>query len=96
MEILNTCPEWTQAKRDEAGNCINAADPVKWSGEAPPPAVGDRIVIAINRCGPAIVTGYFVDSGWLGLAVEMTDPPEWFIKQNGDDRSGFVFGAEIE
>lgn len=77
------------------GKLVNREAPVKWGGKEPPPAIGAEIVVTINRCGPAVVTGYFVEDGWLGLRCKLHNPPEWFVKQNKGDPNGRVFGPEF-
>lgn len=70
-----------------------------WSRKdgAPPPAIGDRIRITMNSCGPAIVTGYFTEGEWLGVRCTLLDPPAWHIRQNkGVTTNGHVFGPEFE
>ena len=67
----------------------------RWSNEADPPAVGTGIVVTMNGCGPATVTGYFIQDGFLGLRCDLTDPPEWHRRQNDGNPSGHVFGAEF-
>lgn len=63
---------------------------------APPPAIGDRIRVTMNSCGPAIVTGYFVQDGWLGVRCTLLDPPDWHKRQNnGVATNGHVFGPEF-
>lgn len=74
----------------------NAPGAIKWSGGAPPPAIGARIIVTINNCGPAIVTGYFVEHGWLGVLCRLLDAPEWHRRQNHGNPLGHAFGAEIK
>jgi hypothetical protein len=69
---------------------------VKWSGKMPLPAVGDEIHVAINKIGACIVVGYFVQDGWLGVKAQPLSPPDWYLKQNGGNVVGHVFGAEIK
>lgn len=71
-------------------------DKPKWAKDQPPPEIGAEIVATINNCGPAKVVGYFVQHGWLGLRVELLEPPEWFVKQNKGNRRGHVFGPEFK
>lgn len=61
-----------------------------------PPAICARINVRINACGPAVVTGYFSQDGYLGLLCRLENPPAWHRKQNNDDPTGHVFGPEFE
>lgn len=88
-----TLPEWVQLQCEDGK--ILPADKPRWGGKYPPPAIGDRIYVSINRCGPANVTGYFTEGNFLGVLCELTDPPEWHIKQNKGNRKGHVFGPEF-
>lgn len=69
---------------------------VKWVNPEPPPPIGAEIIVTMNGCGPAIVTGYFVEDNWLGLRCRLTNPPEWHVKQNKGDPNGHVFGPEFK
>lgn len=71
----------------------------KWSGSAPPPAVGERVNVTMNGIGPGVVRGYFVEYGWLGLLVQHESPPAWLIKQCGGKSKvglGHIFGCEFK
>lgn len=72
----------------------------KWSGDEEPPAVGTKILISMNGIGPAIVRGYFVECGWLGVLTEVLSPPDWWVKQNvkpGKPQPlSHAFGVEIK
>lgn len=68
----------------------------QWGSDRPPPAIGERIIVRINGCGPAIVTGYFVQEGFLGLRCRLENPPEWHRKQNNGNPNGHVFGPEFK
>lgn len=68
----------------------------KWSADFPPPPVGGRVNVRINGLGPATVTGYFVESGYLGVIVKLDDPKPFYLKQNGGNVPGHSFGAEID
>ena len=93
---LETVPAYEIA-RWEDGKVVNAPDAIKWGRKdgLPPPATGSRIIVLINNCGPAIVTGYFVEHGWLGLRCRLTNPPEWHVRQNNGNPNGHVFGPEF-
>ncbi len=68
---------------------------VRWTGPAAPPAIGTAVVATINNCGPATVTGYFTQDGFLGLLVKLSDPPAWHSRQNKGDPTGHLFGPEF-
>jgi hypothetical protein len=93
---MKTLPAWEPA-RWEDGKALDATPgTMRWSNPEPPPAIGEEIIIKMNNCGPAIVTGYFVEHGWLGVRCTLLDPPEWHRKQNnGDATGGHIFGAEF-
>lgn len=71
-----------------------------WSGKgrgyvtAPQP--GEPVVVAMNKIGPAIVLGGFVEATYQGVIALPTDPPPWFVKQNGAGALCGVFGMELE
>ncbi len=90
-----TVPAFARAEWD-SGKLVNGkAGLILWGAEAPPPDIGVEIVVTINRCGPAVVTGYFTQDGWLGLKCRLHNPPDWHIKQNKGDPHGHVFGPEF-
>lgn len=93
---LDTVPAYVQLpKWSDPSELEPFRDQVKWVNEAPPPAIGAEILVTINSCGPAIVTGYFVEGGWLGLRCRLTNPPAWHVKQNKGNPNGHVFGPEF-
>lgn len=67
----------------------------KWSGAKPAPAIGDRVVVRMNRLGAGVVVGYFIEHGWLGVYVKLDKAPAWYLKQNGR-APAMVFGAELK
>ncbi|MHB8618426.1 MAG: hypothetical protein ACYDAG_02465 [Chloroflexota bacterium] len=69
---------------------------LKWSGAFPIPSLGQRIIVKLNALGHGTVRGYFHEHGYVGVAVELDRPPEWYIKQNGPQYQALVFGAEIK
>jgi hypothetical protein len=77
------------------GELVSDRAKILWSGKEAPPEIGTEIFIPMNNCGPAIVTGYFTQDSWLGVLCVLTNPPEWFVKQNKGDPKGQVFGAEF-
>lgn len=91
-----TIPPHEPAKLVE-GHFLPASEgKVRWSKDEPPPEIGTRIRVTINNCGPAVVTGYFTQDGWLGIICDLTDPPDWHVKQNKGNPRGHVFGPEFE
>lgn len=80
-----TLPAWAQIKDDDAGTGHDDGHP-QWSGSAPPPAIGARIRIIVNTPHDAVVTGYFVASGFLGV----------HYRQDGDQAEYGAFGTELE
>lgn len=91
---LATVPAYEAIARDDAGRIVNR-DAIKWGGKDAPPAIGAEIYVTINNCGPAIVTGYFIESNYLGLLCRLTNPPAWHVKQNKGNPTGHVFGPEF-
>ncbi len=77
------------------GKVVNR-DALKWGGKVPPPAIGAEIVVIMNNLGPAVVTGYFTEGGWLGLLCRLKNPPEWHRRQNaGRKAPSHIFGPEF-
>jgi hypothetical protein len=69
-----------------------------WSGKVNVPIIGAQVEINVNGIGRGAVKGYFGQDGYLGVIVELSDPPEWFVKQNAKQNGGnlcYCFGAEI-
>ena len=60
----------------------------------PLPSVGSEVNVAINSIGRSKVLKYFVEHGFIGLVVQPINPPDWYLKQNGDDPC-HVFPAEV-
>lgn len=89
-------PAWVPYDPAKAGSTGDGPDPLgaRWSAPGEPPAIGADIVVTINSCGLAYVTGYFTQGGWLGVLCTLRDPPEWHVKQNKGNPKGHAFGAE--
>jgi len=74
----------------------------KWSGKEPVPAIGERVIVTMNRLGPGTVEAYFIEDTFLGVYVKLENPPEWWIKQTKGKTFGrrtgcaMVFGLEIK
>lgn len=75
----------------------------RWSGVCQPPEIGQRVLVTLNGLGHGKVVGYFTAHGWLGVKVQLEDPPDWWLKQTfrralAHGTAGVparVFGAEI-
>jgi hypothetical protein len=65
------------------------------SGFAEPPAIGSRVDILINGFGPGVVLSYFVEAGFLGVAVRPDVRPAWHVRQSPERNVALVFGAEV-
>ena len=72
------------------------ADVATWSAKFDPPAVGAKVQVGVDGIGEAIVLGYFVEYGWLGVCVRPLAPPAWYVKQNGKGAICGVMGAELK
>lgn len=92
MQVLDTLPEWEQYTPGKFPGEIPA-----WSGEQPPPAIGERVYVRMNQCGPGRVTAYAVHDGFLGVMVKLDDltRPEWHKEKDPHNESALVFGAEL-
>lgn len=71
-------------------------DAVRWSGRTIPgsltptpyvlpPAIGDTVFANTNKIGDVVVTGYFVEQGWLG-----------FIGRAADGTLYHLFGVDLK
>ena len=69
---------------------------LRWVCKNPIPPVGSKVNVKINGIGESTVLRYFVEYGFIGLLVQPTNPPAWYIKQNGADEPCHVFPAECE
>lgn len=106
---MTVLPEgWTRARWGKQSSTsgdrelLNEADDYKWSGENPPPPIGAKVHCYMNGFGPAVVTGYFVEYGWLGVLVKFDKPPQWWVKQTknrGEDpktAKAHMFGLDLD
>ena len=95
---FNELPEgWVYASYKD-GASLPAAP--KWSSEKQPPAIGAVVKVTMNGLGAGVVKGYFVEDGWLGVLVKLSNPPGWWLKQNAaaiakGQRLSHIFGAEL-
>jgi hypothetical protein len=95
---LTDYPPYDAPKRD-GDTILNYGDTPLWSGDGPPPRLGTRILVKMNGLGYGTVRGYFIESGWLGVHVELENPPDWWKKQTagitGKRLWSTVFGMEV-
>lgn len=66
------------------------AGPLVWSGTKEPPKIGEQVTIGVNGIGPATVTGYASESGYLGVMAKPLNPPAWH-----SGGPSLTFGTEI-
>lgn len=92
---LDEVPAYKTLQTDAKGEIIKFFDVAMWGAKEPPPPIGAEIIVTMNGCGPAIVTGYFVLENFLGLRCRLLSPPAWHVKQNNGDPNGHVFGPEF-
>jgi hypothetical protein len=88
-------PDWSAMQVVDGKHLPAEAGKPMWSGEKPPPAVGEIVKANFNNLGAGEVLRYFVHEGYLGVIVRLADPPEFFEKQNGGNVPAHLFGAEI-
>jgi hypothetical protein len=93
--IHRTIPEYELA-RWNGDTLINREAACKWGGATAPPEIGTKIRVTMNRLGTGIVRGYFTEGGWLGLPVELLNPPAWWLQQNPGRPHAHVFGPEFK
>ena len=106
---LDALPAWEPAE-DHRSEMDVPPGKVWWSGHRAgagvpePPAIGDRVFVNINGFGAGTVRGYFIEFGWLGVYVEVDNPPDWYRKQiaaypevrpANPRRLPMIFGAEL-
>jgi hypothetical protein len=83
-----------------------AGERLLWSARFPLPSVGDNVHITMNGIGPAVVTGFFKEDGYVGVMTKASQPPAWLVEQRKTrtrddaphwrkDGIGCEFGAEI-
>ena len=65
-----------------------------WVADKPIPKVGSELNVKINGIGHSVVQKYFVQHGFIGMIVKPTDPPPWYLEQNGKGSLCHVFPAE--
>ena len=68
---------------------------VRWASPLYPPAVGTEVAIIMNRLGKGKVISYFREFGWLGVTVQLDEPPAWHRKQRPNGVA-MVFSSELK
>jgi hypothetical protein len=63
-----------------------------WYSQDPPPPIGSRVLVTFNNLGLATVRAYFTEHCYLGVEVELDQPPDWWLKST---TTAYVFGPEI-
>ncbi len=53
---------------------------VKWSSTLPVPAIGERVALNTEWVG-GVITGYFIEYGWLGFYFKPETKPAWWVRQ---------------
>lgn len=91
----NPLPVWQRAIWD-GDKVLNGGPAPRWSSDIDPPPIGTRIMVNFNQFGTGTVVGYFTESGWLGVVVDIDKQPAWHLKQNGPDTRILCFGPEID
>ena len=86
-----TIPDHVQLPIAQAGASL-----VRWISPNPPPPVGTEVQITFNGLGRGTVKGYFVEEGYLGLLVQIHNKPDWYVRQNGPNSLGHIFGPEFK
>ena len=69
---------------------------LQWNGAKAPPRIGDPVKVFLNNLGSGTVTGYCQMDGYLGVIVELWNPPEWFIQQASNPKECWVVGCELD
>lgn len=70
---------------------------IKWSGKLPVPEIGQEVKLYVTGFGSGIVSGYFVEYGWLGVYVRLAknQRPAWHKKQLPDIDHYMAFGIDL-
>lgn len=88
-------PEYVPAVYKDGMPIVADDGALIWAGKVPPPPVGEIIRVSMNSLGNGEVVGYFSLEGYLGLLVKLSNPPEWYVKQNNGNVIGHIFGPEF-
>lgn len=67
----------------------------RWSGNFKP-EIGETVLARINGIGTCNILGYYMEYDWIGVIAKPTQPPEWFVRQNGAEALCGLMGAEIK
>jgi hypothetical protein len=95
MKTTSLIPDYIVAQWDDKNP--PPEDKVKWAKETPPPPIGTKIMVTMNKLGRATVTGYFVEHNWLGILCKLHNPPDWHKKQNPDpNHIAHIFALEFK
>lgn len=73
---------------------LNEFPPGKWSGNFIP-QVGETVLATVNDIGKSRILGYCLKDDWIGVIALPENPPEWLIRQNGENALCGLWGAEI-
>lgn len=93
---LSVLPEYRQYLGEKGGSPAPIPGELPyWSGKFLPPSIGDRVTVNFNEFGKAVVTGYFVENGFLGFHCRPTKRPKWHVQQDPDRDVICVFGIEF-
>lgn len=96
-------PNWAPAVWSDDGKTVAPAPEgvARWGApkhdlDRVPPALGD--IIMVGGWGPAVVSAYFVEEGWLGVRSTLLAPSaEWFHgRKPGSEHTPCSFGTEFE
>ena len=60
------------------------------------PEIGETVLARINGIGTCNILGYYMEYDWIGVIAKPTQPPEWFVRQNGAEALCGLMGAEIK
>lgn len=88
VALFDTLPVFVRASWDAQGRAIRDPDGhPRWGGKQTPPSVNEEVFIRVNRCGPAVVTGYSVEGDeetgrWLNARCRMLNPPDDFLRRH--------------
>ena len=70
--------------------------PLYWSGTFPIPTVGSHVHVYMNGFGDGMVVGYKEAEGYLGVVVQVTDPPDWYLRNcDGKNEPATFYGADL-
>ena len=83
-------------KTEQPVSSYTEFEELAWISSKLIPKVGEKVNVRINSIGESIVKKYFVEYGFIGLLVQPTDPPDWYVKQNGADELCHVFPSEVD